>query len=113
MEDGLVLITVESFPKRKAGLNPCYDGRWPRTFKIVTIMKITVKGGLNPCYDGRWPRTRRDSTLENLQYSVLILVMMEDGLVHTRLNTIKLAACGVLILVMMEDGLVLDLIRLY
>ena len=42
MEDGLVLITVESFPKRKAGLNPCYDGRWPRTIHLTGEVGIVV-----------------------------------------------------------------------
>ena len=44
--------------------------------------------------------------------NVLILVVMEDGLVH---DVVKLYVdtLHVLILVVMEDGLVLDLIRHY
>ena len=43
---------------------------------------------------------------------VLILVVMEDGLVH-RVELSNVDGVVVLILVVMEDGLVLDLIRLY
>ena len=44
--------------------------------------------------------------------SVLILVVMEDGLVLA-IRQVALGAAAVLILVVMEDGLVLDLIRPY
>ena len=42
-----------------------------------------VNAGLNPCCDGRWPRTRHSSGCNGCS-SVLILVVMEDGLVLKR-----------------------------
>ena len=44
---------------------------------------------------------------------VLILVVMEDGLVHNVYDMDGGDQMAVLILVVMEDGLVLDLIRLF
>ena len=39
-------------------------------------------GGLNPCFNGRCTRTRRIEKETAAQESVLILVLMEDALVH-------------------------------
>ena len=60
---------------------------------------------LNPCCSGRWSRTLAKH-LTNTFASVLILVVVEDGLVPwvVRINP-KVAK--VLILVVVEDGLVL------
>ena len=38
--------------------------------------------GLNPCCSGRWPRTLTKAKLVTLCKSVLILVVVEDGLVQ-------------------------------
>ena len=37
---------------------------------------------LNPCCDGRWPRTLDENCLYEYACNVLILVVMEDGLVQ-------------------------------
>ena len=60
--------------------------------------------GLNPCCDGRWSRTSVRKYKRHTD-SVLILVVMEDGLVHTT-EMLNRAKVTVLILVVMEDGLV-------
>ena len=60
--------------------------------------------GLNPCCNGRWSRTNH-SAMTAAQIEVLILVVMEDGLVHNVKANIT-AVTLVLILVVMEDGLV-------
>ena len=84
---------------------------------------------LNPCFNGRWSRTLCQENLTKEQFSVLILVLMEDGLGRVPpwpcgsgscLNpcfngiwsrTLQLGCgvyprSGVLILVLMEYGLV-------
>ena len=35
MEDGLVHVKNEPEKLKDAGLNPCCDGRWSRTFKFL------------------------------------------------------------------------------
>ena len=67
---------------------------------------------LNPCCSGRWSRTNVDRNTGAIDYSVLILVVVEDGLVHNRFAHTMVCE-DVLILVVVEDGLVLDLIRLF
>ena len=55
MEDGLVHVKNEPEKLKDAGLNPCCDGRWSRTY--VNPNKEDNCEGLNPCCDGRWSRT--------------------------------------------------------
>ena len=66
---------------------------------------IRLAFGLNPCCNGRWSRTiyRKYELLFSV---VLILVVMEDGLVHNGQVTFVTTDAKVLILVVMEDGLV-------
>ena len=47
-----------------------------KTFKTFLIIS------LNPCCNGRWSRTNEAIIFENEKTPVLILVVMEDGLVH-------------------------------
>ena len=107
------------------------------SYQRATTDSIVMTVSLNPCCNGRWSRTAMfDGFKRNVDTTVLILVVMEDGLVHgvqiSNINgTISLNPCCngrwsrtlnfqssyaimlVLILVVMEDGLVLDLIRPY
>ena len=70
-------------------LNPCCNGRWSLTSRVMNNVEI-FKESLNPCCNGRWSLTTQTRTmtmstnmrvliLKTLE-SVLILVVMEDGL---------------------------------
>ena len=115
-------------------LNPCCSGQWSRTlgddiaFMAMAVLILVVvdnglvrlhhscihwkKQGLNPCCNGQWSRTTAKKKLSMTEHTVLILVVMEDGLVRRRLRPSKRRFL-VVILVVMEDGLALDLIRHY
>ena len=62
--------------------------------------------GLNPCFNGRCTRTRFNNDF-NRGNNVLILVLMEDALVHYEQGVYCRLCWRVLILVLMEDALVL------
>ena len=47
-----------------------------------------IVGSLNPCCNGRWSRTELNKIRKTAGLSVLILVVMEDGLVLT-INKMK------------------------
>ncbi len=61
-------------------LNPCFNGRCTRTgFTMSEALKCAC---LNPCFNGRCTRTtERGKKILELR-KVLILVLMEDALVH-------------------------------
>ena len=54
------------------------DGLVPYTGEV----EVDGKKGLNPCFNGRWSRTYYSHSRESKARGVLILVLMEDGLVH-------------------------------
>ena len=62
-----------------------------------------VLSSLNPCCSGRWSRTHSCSAWHCQE--VLILVVVDDGLVHVWRNS-AVECAGVLILVVVDDGLV-------
>ncbi len=83
------------------GLNPCFNGRWSRTFLILGI--IIINAGLNPCFNGRWSRTKPGKT-------DMIMVMglnpcFNGRWSRTRIMIMLSGLVQVLILVLMEDGL--------
>ena len=48
---------------------------------VAFMAMATDPTSLNPCCNGRWSRTRADTVIKTV-HAVLILVVMEDGLVH-------------------------------
>ena len=62
-------------------------------------------GSLNPCCSGRWSRTMLHLMVSFVMLTVLILVVVEDGLVQLPQKASQHIPC-VLILVVVEDGLV-------
>ena len=65
-------------------LNPCCNGRWSRT-GCRSSGRQTGIVSLNPCCNGRWSRTVESVSIkgiEFIEFKVLILVVMEDGLVQ-------------------------------
>ena len=64
------------------GLNPCCSGRWSRTAFAGNSLLESPKRSLNPCCSGRWSRTLLAKLVELLGPRVLILVVVDDGLVH-------------------------------
>ena len=68
---------------REAGLNPCCSGQWSRTaeFEVQVIRGWT---SLNPCCSGQWSRTDPSVNVENILPIVLILVVVDNGLVHIK-----------------------------
>ena len=101
----LILVVVENGLVRRMyhfcilwnlGLNPCCSGRWSRTecFKMFRHLL----NSLNPCCSGRWTRTFRTLLEFVMEKSVLILVVVEDGLVqldygNNRSSLISLNPC--------------------
>ena len=69
----------------------------------TNVVSKKLLGSLNPCFNGRCTRTELTSTIRNMLF-VLILVLMEDALAP--FVVASLASCQqVLILVLMEDAL--------
>ena len=60
---------------------------------------------LNPCCSGQWSSTGHKSQSRAV-YKVLILVVVDNGLVHYLLNKENLLCVQVLILVVVDNGLV-------
>ena len=63
------------------GLNPCCSGRWSST-SLHLGQKLEQLPCLNPCCSGRWSSTRIAGQVETMLMGVLILVVVDDGLVH-------------------------------
>ena len=94
----------------RLGLNPCCSGQWSRTDVNGTI---TIKLGtvliLVVVDNGLVP----SRCLEHpARHVVLILVVVDNGLVHNNVEVNDFDT-KVLILVVVDNGLVLDLIRHY
>ena len=72
-------LYIYSYSKHQICLNPCCSGRWSRTecFKMFRHLL----NSLNPCCSGRWTRTFRTLLEFVMEKSVLILVVVDDGLV--------------------------------
>ena len=63
---------------------------------------------LNPCCSGQWSRTQLRIAYAADNSKVLILVVVDNGLVHVA-GTLENQECVVLILVVVDNGLVLSL----
>ena len=63
------------------GLNPCCSGQWSRTFKSLAKWQ-KQKQSLNPYCSGQWSRTNSNFVDTVSLEEVLILIVVEDGLVH-------------------------------
>ena len=102
MEDTLGVKNSKSAKTiKREGLNPCFNGRYPRSVRVSpsvdkaivlilvlmedTLGEVSVSLSLdkpvrlNPCFNGRYPR-RHPEALSVLLSGVLILVLMEDTL---------------------------------
>ena len=62
MEDGLVQPEKLKDAVKEVCLNPCCNGRWSRTCKIMKAINVELRS-LNPCCNGRWSRTRPYKTI--------------------------------------------------
>ncbi len=67
-------------------------------------LKSTYKSSLNPCFSGGWSRRQLRRVYRPGRSTVLILVLVEDGL-GARLASANDKRYVVLILVLVEDGL--------
>ena len=91
MDDGLVHAEERTIPANMMSLNPCCSGRWSRTwFGLILIKRIIAS--LNPCCSGRWSRTYLFVNFKIGELYVLILVVVDDGLVLTKEQALKIAA---------------------
>ena len=72
-----------------SSLNPCCNGRWSRTRKRMKYLLLLIS--LNPCCNGQWSRTSVAEPSMAMTMSVLILVVMDNGLVHNGSNAAELA----------------------
>ena len=86
-------------------LNPYCSGRWSRTLisSIVKTHLLTVLI-LIVVEDGL---VQPPKLYSNGDYNVLILIVVEDGLVHCEVCELNPNWKNVLILIVVEDGLVL------
>ena len=80
MDDGLAPKAEEFGIRGRVCLNPCCSGRWSRT--LVELNKARKTLGLNPCCCGRWSRTGLEKMIKADCGDVLILVVVDNGLVH-------------------------------
>ena len=72
----------------------------------LAIRQVAMGAGLNPYCSGRWSRTNEQFHYFRFR-SVLILIVVEDGLVLCNVQDYKRGLWKVLILIVVEDGLVL------
>ena len=86
-------------------LNPCCSGQWSRTFSHFQENGI-VSSSLNPCCSGQWSRTLQGVKPEVHKFVVLILVVVDNGLVHDIDYEDIYDNINVLILVVVDNGLV-------
>ena len=84
-------------------LNPCFSGCWSRTEKYASL-EFTAVGCLNPCFSGCWSRTHAAEYGLSAFDRVLILVLVDVGLGHSKWLP-KLFEVRVLILVLVDVGL--------
>ena len=77
MVSGARVILTEQKPPQS--LNPCFSGGWSRGRQIC-LSKRDSGQGLNPCFSGGWSRRLSDWDCELNARTVLILVLVEDGL---------------------------------
>ena len=68
-------------------LNPYCSGRWSRTGKKHRLYVDSC--GLNPYCSGRWSRTGVETDAIPPRRWVLILVVVDDGLVHMTIHYIS------------------------
>ena len=105
MDNGLVLDESLLFTNKMMSLNPCCSGQWSRTQAALNGKATDIKS-LNPCCSGQWSRTNGEHMLiMHEQGEVLILVVVDNGLVHTS-KTHRAFEAWVLILVVVDNGLV-------
>ena len=60
------------------GLNPCFSGGWSRRVQKHGVGESYFR--LNPCFSGGWSRRYLSAVQKSSTGSVLILVLVEDGL---------------------------------
>ena len=83
---------------KRGCLNPCSYGRWSQRLKTTTESRL-FRYCLNPCCCGRWSQRHFGARLHWNFLSVLILVLVEDGLgaspitVRTR-SCLNPCSCG-------------------
>ena len=81
MEDGLVLLG-NWYEEQEVSLVLILVVMEDGLVQDMTKMMAILKAGLNPCCNGRWSRTYTScQTNVSKGIGVLILVVMEDGLV--------------------------------
>ena len=73
VSDEEVTVDVEE----TESLNPCSNGIWSLTVKAHRLYRCQFR--LNPCSNGIWSLTESSMSL-NIDWAVLILVLMEYGL---------------------------------
>ena len=73
-----VLDISQTIPDYKS-LNPCSCGGWSQSVIRNSSHWSFIKG-LNPCSCGGWSQSAIANARESGEYSVLILVLVEDGL---------------------------------
>ena len=103
MEDGLVPSTSSSSGATGKSLNPCCSGRWSRTFHLDFPLSSLTVLILVVVEDGLVRINPHDPSKS---LNVLILVVVEDGLVLGANRVMRQQIWTVLILVVVEDGLV-------
>ena len=80
MEDALVHGVDRLCRANNRSLNPCFNGRCTRTSEGLICFRAQ-RESLNPCFNGRCTRTALMIAIYVSRH-VLILVLMEDALVH-------------------------------
>ena len=79
MEDGLREFEAGEEYQVNDGLNPCCYGRWSQSLELQNFLLYFAS--LNPCCYGRWSQRGRERPSNRVEsVTVLILVVMEDGL---------------------------------
>ena len=79
VEDGLGADASPRSVRKRGSLNPCFSGGWSRRLILLTP-RTQTSICLNPCFSGGWSRRDARGGHPHRCQSVLILVLVEDGL---------------------------------
>ena len=106
VDNGLVQNGSRTVVMNTIGLNPYCSGQWSRTVGRNGDVRHTAMC-LNPYCSGQWSRTDGTSESKCVKLTVLILIVVDNGLVLINEANSDIAD-DVLILIVVDNGLVQD-----
>mgnify|MGYP007036996983 CR=1 FL=1 len=105
VDNGLVPLQHYNNYKIMISLNPYCSGQWSRTCSTL-VWSSSCTSCLNPYCSGQWSRTYDAWYRWYYFIDVLILIVVDNGLVHVLELYLAAKDAAVLILIVVDNGLV-------